>query len=54
MEAQRSTLSQSEIEYLKAALSRTHQERFEMGTRIYKIHQTMKKAKITHKPFINK
>ncbi len=46
--------SQSELEQLKEGLKRTYKERFEMGTRLYKIQQTMKKAVIIHKPFISK
>ena len=47
-------LMQSELEQLKEGLKRSYKERFEMATRLYKIQQTMKKAIITHKPFIAK
>ncbi|WP_158996170.1 hypothetical protein [Mucilaginibacter sp. L196] len=47
-------LSEADIAYLKEGLKRTYTERFEMTTRLYKIHQTMNKATITHKPFIQK
>ena len=47
-------LSPDELELIKQALKRTDKERFEMTTRLYKIQQTMKKATITHKPFIDK
>ena len=48
------TFDQAELELLKEGLKRTYKERFEMATRLYKIQQTMNKASITHKPFINK
>lgn len=53
MENKKQILDNAEIELLKAALKRTYKERFEMATRLYKIQQTMAKASITHKPFIN-
>ncbi|MDF2519004.1 MAG: hypothetical protein K0R59_4300 [Sphingobacterium sp.] len=43
------SFSESEIALLKEGLSRTYKERFEMATRLYKIQQTLKKAKILHK-----
>ena len=49
-----SRLSDADITYLKEGLKRTYTERFEMTTRLYKIHQTISKATITHKPFIQK
>ncbi|WP_448697579.1 hypothetical protein ACFGVR_12795 [Mucilaginibacter sp. AW1-3] len=45
---------EAEIKLLKEALKRTYKERFEMATRLYKIQQTMNKASVVHKPFINK
>jgi rRNA maturation endonuclease Nob1 len=54
MEKNRQTLSEAEIELLKEALKRSYKEHFEMATRLYKIQQTMSKASIVHKPFINK
>ncbi|MFT3948573.1 MAG: hypothetical protein QM763_16540 [Agriterribacter sp.] len=39
---------------LKEALKRSYKERFLMATRLYKIHLTMQKAVITHKPYISK
>lgn len=54
MDKKPSTLTEAELEQLKAGLKRTYKERFEMATRLYKIQQTMNKATITHKPFINK
>jgi hypothetical protein len=44
----------AEADLLKASLSRSYKERFLMATRLYKIQQTMKKAVITHKPYISK
>ena len=54
MEKERSTLTEAELEQLKAGLKRTYKERFEMATRLYKIQQTLNKATITHKPFSSK
>jgi hypothetical protein len=51
MAEEKYNLSQSELEQIKEGLKRTYKERFEMGTCLYKIRQTMKKATITHKPF---
>jgi len=48
------TFSEAEIALLKEGLSRSYKERFEMATRLYKIQQTLKKAKISHKPFLEK
>ena len=48
------TFSEAELELLKEGLKRTYKERFLMATRLYKIQQTLNKAKITHKPFIAK
>ncbi|WP_462266052.1 hypothetical protein [Mucilaginibacter sp.] len=48
------TLTEAELEQLKAGLKRSHKERFEMATRLYKIQMAMKKAVITHQPFISK
>ena len=41
----------AEMDLLRESLSRTYTERFLFATRLYKIQQTFKKAKITHKPF---
>ena len=54
MVKQKTTFDEAELELIKEALKRTHKERFEMATRLYKIQQTMGKAVITHKPFIGK
>jgi hypothetical protein len=39
-----------EINRLKDALNRSYTERFLFATRLYKIQQTMQRAKITYKP----
>ena len=44
----------SEIDLLRQGLSRSYKERFLAATRLYKMQQTMKKAVITHKPYISK
>lgn len=41
----------AELDLLKESLSRSYTERFLFATRLYKIQQTLKRAKITHKPF---
>lgn len=41
----------AEIDLLREALSRTYTERFLFATRLYKIQQTLAKAKLTHKPY---
>ena len=44
----------AELDLLRENLRRSYKERFLMATRLYKIQQTMKKAVITHKPFVSK
>ncbi len=44
----------AEMDLLRQALKRSYKERFLIATRLYKVGQTMKKAKITYKPYINK
>jgi hypothetical protein len=44
----------AELDSLRERLRRSHKERFLMATRLYKIQQTMKKAVITHQPFVSK
>jgi len=39
----------AETDLLKDGLRRTHKERFLMLTQLYKIQQTLQKAKITHR-----
>lgn len=41
----------AEMDLLRSGLKRTVKERFLMTTTLYKIQQTLKKAKITHKPY---
>jgi hypothetical protein len=38
----------AETELLREALKRSYKERFLRATQLYKVHQTMKKMKITH------
>jgi hypothetical protein len=54
MEKTKHTFDQAELDLLKEGLKRTYKDRFEMATRLYKVQQTMKKATITHKPFVSK
>jgi hypothetical protein len=42
---------QAEMTLLREALNRTHQERFLFLTQLYKIQQTLNKAKITYRNF---
>ena len=39
---------------IRESILSSYTERFLLATRLYKIQQTLKKAKITHKPFIEK
>lgn len=48
-----SNYEKTEMDLLKDALNRTYTERFLFATRLYKIQQTLNKAKITHKPYIS-
>ena len=54
MDKQKQEFDRAELDLLKEGLKRSYKERFEMATRLYKIQQTMSKATVTHKPFINK
>jgi hypothetical protein len=54
MDSTKQAFEQAEINLLKEALKRTYKERFEFATQLYKAQMTMKKAVITHKPFISK
>ncbi len=54
MDKQKQAFEKAEWDLLKEGLKRSYKERFEMATRLYKIHQTLNKATITHKPFISK
>jgi len=42
----------AEIDLLRDALYRSYTERFLMTTRLYKVQQTINKAKIIRKPYI--
>jgi hypothetical protein len=44
----------AEMDLLRDALMRSYKERFLMATTLYKVQQTMKKAKITHPPYLKK
>ena len=44
----------AEMDLLRENLRRSYKERFLMATRLYKIQQTMKRAVITHKPFVSR
>ena len=39
---------------IRESILSSYTERFLLATRLYKIQQTLRKAKITHKPFIEK
>ena len=41
----------AEMDLLRDALNRTYTDRFLFTTRLYKIQETFKRAKITHKPY---
>ncbi|MGY4384660.1 hypothetical protein ACVWYN_001686 [Pedobacter sp. UYP24] len=41
MEKVNHTFDQAELDLLKEGLKRSYKERFEMATRLFKIHQTM-------------
>lgn len=42
----------AEMDQLRAALKRTHKERFLMATTLYKVQKTLNKAKITRMPYV--
>jgi hypothetical protein len=50
-EDQDALYEKAEMDLLRAGLDRSLKERFLMTTTLYKIQQTLKKAKITHKPY---
>jgi hypothetical protein len=52
--AQTPDFEKAEIDLLRESLRLSYKERFLRATRLYKIQQTMKKAVITHKPFVSK
>lgn len=41
----------AEMDLLRTGLNRSLKERFLMTTTLYKVQQTLKRAKITHKPY---
>lgn len=44
----------AEMDLLRAALKRSHFERFKMMTTLMKMNTMFRRAKITHKPFPSK
>jgi len=54
MDKMKQAFNKAELDLLKEGLKRTYKERFEFAANLYKAHLTMKKAVITHKPFITK
>jgi hypothetical protein len=44
----------AETDLLREALKRTYTERFLMATKLYKISMMLKKATVTHQPFLPK
>ncbi len=42
----------AEMDQLRAALKRTHKERFLMATTLYKVQMTLNRAKITRMPYV--
>lgn len=44
----------AEMDLLRSSLKLSYTERFKIFTRLYKIQQMLSRAKITHKPFIQK
>jgi hypothetical protein len=52
--AQSPDFEKAEMDLLRESLRFSYKERFLRATRLYKIQQTMKRAVITHKPFIGK
>ncbi len=41
----------AEMDLLRTGLNRSLKERFLMTTTLYKVQQTLKRVKITHKPY---
>lgn len=41
----------AEMDLLKSALLRSHTERFHMMTKLMKMNQMLRQAKVKHKPF---
>jgi hypothetical protein len=44
----------AELDLLRESLRCSYKERFLKATLLYKVQQTMKRAKITRKPFVSK
>ncbi len=44
----------AEMDLLRESLRLSYKERFLKATQLYKVQQTMKRAVITHKPFVSK
>ncbi len=42
----------AEMDQLRAALKRTHKERFLMATTLYKVQMNLNKSKITRMPYV--
>ena len=52
--AQIPDFEKAEMDLLRESLRLSYKERFLKATRLYKIQQTLKRAVITHKPFVGK
>jgi|HubBroStandDraft_1064217.scaffolds.fasta_scaffold1269862_2 hypothetical protein len=52
--AQIPDFDKAEMDLLRESLRLSYKERFLRATRLYKIQQTLKRAVITHKPFVGK
>jgi hypothetical protein len=52
--AQIPDFEKAEMDLLRESLRLSYKERFLRATRLYKIQQTLKRAVITHKPFVAK
>jgi hypothetical protein len=51
MHAPQPDYEKAEMDQLRDALKRSYKERFLMATTLYKVQQTLNKAKITRKPY---
>ena len=50
-EEQNAWFEKAEMDQLRTGINRSFKERFLMATTLYKVQQTLKRAKITHKPY---